>query len=144
MKFQLDDGGRTAAGYRGLTGDCVTRAIAITMGIPYQEVYDAMNTLGRSERTGKRKRGRSSARTGVYKQAQHKFLASHGWVWHPTMQIGSGCTVHLRSEELPEGRLIVSVSRHLCAVLDGCLHDTSDCSRGGTRCVYGYWSKANG
>lgn len=55
----------TAAGYKGNTGDCVTRAIAIATGRPYQEVYDA---LGQRERTGKRKRGRSNARTGVYKQ----------------------------------------------------------------------------
>ena len=40
----------------------------------------------------------------------------------------------------PPGRLIVSVSRHLCAVIDGVLYDTHDCSRSGTRCVYGYWT----
>ncbi len=34
------------------------------------------------------------------------------------MQIGSGCTVHLRADELPSGRLVVSVSRHLTAVID--------------------------
>jgi hypothetical protein len=56
------------------------------------------------------------------------------------MQIGSGCKVHFRSAELPPGRLIVKVSRHLVAVIDGVIHDTSDCSRRGTRCVYGYWS----
>ena len=55
------------------------------------------------------------------------------------MQIGSGCTVHLRADELPPGRLVVSVSKHLTAVIDGVIHDTHDCSRRGTRCVYGYW-----
>jgi hypothetical protein len=55
------------------------------------------------------------------------------------MQIGSGCTVHLRPKELPAGRLVVSVSKHLTAVIDGVIHDTHDCSRRGTRCVYGYW-----
>jgi hypothetical protein len=62
-----------------------------------------------------------------------------GWMWTPTMQIGSGCTVHLRADELPPGRLVVSVSKHLTAVIDGVIHDTHDCSRRGTRCVYGYW-----
>jgi hypothetical protein len=57
------------------------------------------------------------------------------------MSIGSGCKVHLCTEELPKGRLIVSVSRHLIAVIDGVFHDTHDCSRGGTRCVYGYWRR---
>jgi hypothetical protein len=31
------------------------------------------------------------------------------------------------------------VSRHAVAVIDGVIHDTYDCSRGGKRCVYGYW-----
>jgi len=57
------------------------------------------------------------------------------------MAIGSGCTVHLRSEELPKGRLLVKVSGHLTAVIDGVLYDTHDCSRHGMRCVYGYFSK---
>ena len=43
--------------------------------------------------------------------------------------------------ELPRGPLIVKVSRHLTAVIDGVLYDTHDCSRGGTRCVYGYFSR---
>jgi hypothetical protein len=58
------------------------------------------------------------------------------------MQIGSGCTVHLKANELPAGRLVVSVSKHLTAVVDGVIHDTHDCSRGETRCVYGYWQQA--
>lgn len=56
------------------------------------------------------------------------------------MKIGSGCKGHLRSEELPPGRLIVSVSKHVVAVIDGIIHDTHDPSRDGTRCVYGYWA----
>ena len=57
------------------------------------------------------------------------------------MAIGSGCKVHLRADELPSGRLIVSVSKHLTAVIDGVIHDNHDPSRDGTRCVYGYFSK---
>lgn len=62
-----------------------------------------------------------------------------GFVWTPTMFIGQGCKVHLRKGELPTGRLVVKVSRHLCAVINGVLHDTHDCTRRGKRCVYGYW-----
>ena len=141
MRFQFNDGGRKAAGYRGKTGDCVVRSVAIATGLPYQQVYDLVNQLGVTERTGKRKRGKSSARTGVYKDTTRRLLESLGWHWTPTMQIGSGCTVHLRSDELPSGRLVVSVSKHLTAVLDGVVHDTHDPSRRGTRCVYGYWKR---
>jgi hypothetical protein len=137
--FQLDDGGRRAAGFKGKAGDCVVRAIAIATARPYQEIYDLVNSAAIHERTGKRKRGISNARTGVYKVSIKRIMKHLGWVWTPTMQIGSGCTVHLRADELPPGRLVVSVSKHLTAVMDGVIHDTHDCSRRGTRCVYGYW-----
>jgi hypothetical protein len=50
--------------------------------------------------------------------------------------------VHLRAEELPGGRLIVKVSKHVVAVIDGVINDSHDPSRGGTRCVYGYYRQA--
>jgi hypothetical protein len=140
-RYVFDDGGRGAAGYKGLTGDCVCRAIAIATGKPYQEVYDALNAMAANERTGKRKRGKSNARTGVYKPTIRKYMESIGWRWTPTMKIGQGTKVHLREDELPSGRLVVLVSKHMTAVIDGTIHDTHDCSRGGKRCVYGYYTK---
>ena len=139
MTFIYNDGGRAAAGYKGKTGDCVVQAIAIATGMPYQDVYDAINVASERERPrGGRKR--SDARTGVQKPTIRRFLTDLGWTWTPTMAIGSGCKVHLRADELPAGRLIVAVSRHLVAVLDGVIHDTHDPSRDGSRCVYGYWT----
>jgi hypothetical protein len=140
MKFIFHDGGRAAAGYKGSAGDCVTRAIAIATGKPYQEVYDALNHLAERERRSKRRKRRSSSRTGVYRATYQGYLNALGWRWTPTMTVGSGCQVHLRSSELPQGPLLVKVSKHLTAVIDGVIHDTHDCSRGGTRCVYGYFS----
>jgi hypothetical protein len=140
MTFILNDGGRAAAGFKGETGDCACRAVAIATGRPYREVYDALNEIGGRERTGKRKRGTSNARTGVYKGAMHKYMESIGWTWTPTMSIGSGCKVHVRADELPSGRLVLTLSRHYAAFIDGVLHDNHDSSRDGTRCVYGYWT----
>jgi hypothetical protein len=137
--FRYHDGGRAAAGYRGKTGDCVVRSIAIATGLPYQHIYDMVNRASTRERTGTRKRGISNARTGVYKSTIHRVMKQLGWVWTPTMQIGSGCTVHLRPSQLPSGRLVISVSKHLTAMIDGVIYDTHDCSRRGRRCVYGYW-----
>src|SRR5262245_14131252 len=96
LRFQHHDGGRAAAGFRGTTGDCVTRAIAIASGLPYRVVYNALNALGKQERVGTRKRGRSNARTGVYKDTIKTYLLGMGWQWTPTMHIGQGCRVHLR------------------------------------------------
>ena len=135
--YKEHDGGRAAAGYRGEAGDCVARAIAIATEQPYRDVYNAL-----AERASAKGRSRS-ARNGMHKDVYRPYLDELGWLWTPTMAIGSGCTVHLRADELPPGRLIVRLSKHLCAVVDGVVHDTHDPSRDGTRCVYGYWSKAS-
>lgn len=140
--FQFNDGGRLAAGYKGETGDCVCRAIAIATGLPYQRVYDDLIQWGRTERPGSRRRAgrRSHPRTGVFGPTIRRYLASLGWRWVSTMGIGSGCRVHLRADELPPGRIIVQVSKHIVAVIDGVIHDViDDNDRDGTRCVYGYW-----
>lgn len=139
MEWKYNDGGRKAAGYRGDTGDCVVRSIAIATGKPYQEVYDAMNELARKTR-GKRAK-KSNARTGVSRIVYQRYLESLGWEWVGTMKIGSGCKVHLKKSELPDGPIIARVSRHLCAVIDGVVHDTHDPGRDGTRCVYGYFQR---
>ena len=39
LKLKVDDGGRSAAGYKGKAGDCVVRSIAIVTGMSYQKVY---------------------------------------------------------------------------------------------------------
>ncbi len=142
MRWVFDDGGRVTAGYRGHTGDCTCRAIAIATSQPYQEVYNALNVLCDLRRALPYRPGRkSSARTGVPRRIYEPYLWSLGWRWTPTMQIGSGCRVHLKAEELPAGRLIVRVSKHHVAVINGVIHDTFDCSRDETRCVYGFWAK---
>ena len=137
MDFVYNDGGRAAAGYKGQAGDCVVRAIAIATQKPYQEVYDGINAVALAERT--RRGRRSSARSGVSRTTYERYLRDLGWEWVPTMQVGSGCQVHLRTEELPKGRLVVRLSRHLTAVIDGVIHDIYNPDRRGTRCVYGYF-----
>lgn len=142
IEWVEDDGGRSQYFKAEKVGDCVCRAISIATGKDYKEVYDDLNRLAKAERTGKRKRGKSNARNGVYTATAKKLLEQeYGWKWHPTMGIGTGCKVHVREDELPSGRLVLNLSRHFTAVIDGVLHDTYDCSREGTRCVYGYWSE---
>ena len=142
MNWTFDDGGRADAGFNGKTGDCVCRAISIALERPYREVYDLINALAKSERTGKRKTGTSSARSGVYKGTIKKVMKHYGWVFTPTMKIGSGCTVHLRDGEVPmTGRYVISLSKHYTSLVDGEVHDIYDPSRGGDRCVYGIWHR---
>ena len=137
LLFQYDDGGRAAAGYRGRARDCATRALAIATGRDYEQIYRGLAMEAAAESNAL---PRNHPRTGLRKNTVKEYLRGIGWRWTPTMQIGSGCKVHLREGELPAGRLIVAVSKHLCAVIDGVIHDTHDCSRGARRCVYGYWT----
>lgn len=172
MDWKHNDGGRAAAGFKGSAGDCVARAVAIASGRPYAEVYAALSAIEGGRRASKRrKKVRASARNGVYTNRKpfKDYMASLGFTWTPTMQIGSGCKVHLRADELPSGRLVVAVSRHYTAVINGVIHDTHNPAKrtsiiypinadpatlpkgawrhadGGNwiyspqRCVYGYW-----
>jgi hypothetical protein len=133
MEYRRNDGGRADAGFQGQTRDCVCRAISIALELPYDDVYLELRRLAKVHD--------ENPRTGLSRAAYEPFLRMLGWTWHPTMRIGSGCKVHLRAEELPRGRIIARVSKHLVAVIDGVIQDTHDPSRDGTRCVYGYYSK---
>lgn len=169
MEWKFDDGGRSDAGFKGKTGDCVTRAVAIASGRPYQEIYAALASGMGSQRKAKGK----TARNGVSTTRQwfKDYMRLIGFEWTPTMQIGSGCKVHLSEGELPDGRLVVAVSRHYTAVINGVIHDTYNPQREPAefskfpgwegvelkpnqtrningvhtirrRCVYGYWRLA--
>lgn len=142
IPFKYNDGGRKEAGFKGTAGDCVCRAIAIASGLPYKEVYEFLANGNASQRKSKHTRDtKRSARNGIYTTRKwfKDYMISLGFKWTPTMFIGSGCNVHVRPNELPKGRLVLNLSKHSTAFIDGVLQDTYDCSRDGTRCVYGYW-----
>lgn len=128
--FVVDDGGRAAAGFKGTAGDCVCRAVAIATQRPYAEVYRELAAIEGSRRRSKRRpNGRAkSARNGIRVQtvAFKRYMVAQGFRWVSTMGIGTGCKVHLTAEELPKGRLVVHVSRHSVAVIDGIIRDTYD------------------
>lgn len=168
IPFVYDDGGRTEAGFKGETGDCVARSIAIAAGLPYRDVYDALSEGCRTQRVTKRVKRKASARNGVYTGLKwfKEYMETLGFEWIATMGIGTGCKVHLVKDEIPsQGRIIAVVSKHYTAIIDGVIHDIHNPQRevhtitpyrgqelkpGETlnvngvcsirrRCVYGYW-----
>ncbi len=148
LNFQFNDGGRTAAGFKGGAGDCVVRSIAIATKLPYLQVYEDLRLANetyaqlRNDRLARRLNAKgASPRNGNHRNVFHDYIIGLGFQWVPTMQVGAGCQVHLRANELPQGILIVKVSKHLTAVVNGVILDTHDPSREGNRCVYGYYSK---
>lgn len=149
IQFTYNDGGRSKYFDGANVGDCVVRAIAIASGKDYMEVYDDLSVrmkdfIGTSwSRTAKKmqQKGMTTPRNGVNKKVYEPYIKELGFRWVSCMGIGTGMTVHVREDELPKGNLILRLSRHLACVKDGVLHDTYDCSREGTRGVYGYWIK---
>jgi hypothetical protein len=138
------DGGRKAAGYGEAKGDCVARAITIATGKPYAEVFedlkagaaDHVKRWPNSKTAGWIKKSRSGGdpASGCFDAVSARYLRSIGWQY--TRLRGR---VFLRSGQLPPGRLIVALSRHFVAVIDGVIHDTYDSGGAGKRHVKGYW-----
>lgn len=127
MKYVYNDGGRSKY-FKGEARDCVTRAIAIATNRDYKEVYNEIaKIIG------------YTPRNGVKKKDTKKVMEKLGFKWIPCMGIGTGCTIHLKENELPNGIIICRVTRHICCVIDKVINDTFDPSRDETRCVYGYW-----
>lgn len=155
MTFKFNDGGRKEAGFKGVTGDCVCRAISIATGRPYREVYDRLAQGMASQRVSKStpKKSPRSAANGVTVNRQwfKDYMKELGFVWVPTMRIGQGCKIHLDTGELPDGVIIVRLSKHYTCVIDQVINDTYDPRRRteyededgnklvSRRCVYGYW-----
>jgi hypothetical protein len=143
--FVKDDGGREFAGYKGMADDCTCRAIAIATGEDYETVYRALwDIVKRKRAAGDKECAKVSPRTGVPRSVYDEYLTSLGWEWFPTMQVGSTKRIHVRPDELPNEDMVLRLSKHMTAVLDGELHDTYDPSRDGTRLVYGYYVHTNG
>ena len=144
--LQLNDGGREKAGFKGGAGDCVVRSIAIAAKLPYMQVYEDLRSANqnyaelKNDRLARRLNNKgSSPRNGNHRNVFHDYILGLGFEWVPTMRVGAGCRVHLRPSELPTGTLIVKVSKHLTAIVDGVIQDTHNPSRVGSRCVYGYY-----
>jgi hypothetical protein len=146
MQFIQNDGGRKAAGFTGSTGDCVARSIAIATGKPYNEIYERLAQGNQDQRQTKHSsrryaNGKHTAAHGINTGRKwfKDYMTELGFTWTPTMQIGQGCKTHLKAEELPSGRLVVAVSKHYTAVIEGIINDIYNPDRDENRCVYGYW-----
>ncbi len=155
MKLVYSTGGREKYFKADNVGDCVTRAICNATGKDYKEVYNRLNEMAKSESL-KRHRGhkRSQSRNGVFKETWKRYLKEIGWVHHSVTSIGNDQRrMRLVEEDLPDGVLIVQLSRHLTCVKDKVLYDTYDCSKkdyydwetgdlvtNEERCIYGYWT----
>lgn len=143
LPLVIDDGGRAEAGYRGTCGDCVVRAIAIAGQRPYKEVYNEIAEINLLTRKAKFRKmvGRKTARYGIHTEAPlfTRYMQANGWAWIGMQSRRNSPPVKFCRGSLPGGRIIVAISGHYSAVIDGVIHDTYDGSRDGTAIVNGCW-----
>ncbi len=130
LEFIWNDGGRAAAGFVGLAGDCVTRAIAIATGTSYRDIY---RELGEASK--------KSPRGGVVTTVAETYLKQREWQYY------RGSLSELASAVLPKGVVIVQLadptqyrSGHFCTVIDHVVHDTWNASEDDELCVVGFWT----
>jgi len=117
LKFTLNDGGRRDAGFKGHTGDCVTRAVCIATGAPYRQTYNALGELY-AEMSGGLKR---TARGGVATPVSFRYLTDRGWKLRLTPN------AYFTAEAIPmQGTIIAVLHRHDVAVIDGVVMDSWD------------------
>ena len=128
MKYQYNDGGRKAAGFKGTAGDCGARAMAIALGLDYSAVYKELAQANADNGRAK------SARNGVMKDVYTEVLKRYGFVWMKAPQFAGR---KARCSDLT-GVVIAKQARHFVAVIGGVAHDAWNSTE---RMVYGYWAK---
>ena len=134
MNFVWNDGGRSASGFVGTTGDCVTRAIAVATGRSYREVYDELG-----------QRALKSPRNGVPVDVAEAYLADRSWQSKVVER-----DMRFVPQLLPRGVVIVHLTDargrqgHICVVIDHVIHDTWDATEDGCYFVRQYWESPQG
>lgn len=133
LPYIYDDGGRFDYFKGKQVGDCVCRAITIASGRDYKEIYDIIHkAMGESPRNG----------VYVHTTKFKRLMKALGFVWVSCCKVGSTESTHFYKGELPMGRLVCSVRKHMVAVIDGVVRDTWDSrynSFSEPRRIYGYW-----
>jgi hypothetical protein len=94
--------------------------------------YDGSGAADQYRR--KARKGFNVAR-GCPDEVFRPYLEGFGWFYTPA----KNRRVPLLQYDLPPGRVIVDVTKHLVAVIDGAIYDTGEFAR--TRCVHGYFTK---
>lgn len=127
IDFLLNDGGRAAAGYKGKTGDCLVRAIAIASGLEYRVVYKATALANKS--AGYAATGNAYA-TGKKQKGQKKVAAVQDGVaagfGFAKVKLPPGPKPTYTEAYAAYGDCLVTTSHHIAAVVDGKLQDTFD------------------
>jgi hypothetical protein len=129
MPYQFNDGGRALAGFKGHTGDCSVRALAIALDMDYKMAYKLIASANQNS-------GRArSARHGIPKELYSDVLKELGWIWMSAPKFEGR---KARCSDMYPGTVIARQAGHYVAVINGVPQDIWDCSH---KMVYGFWVK---
>lgn len=134
-RFVYADGGRQLSGYKGKTGDCGARALAIATAHHNKSFIDYAYSYKLLAQANKDFGFAKSARNGVEKNVYQSVLNKLGWHWVSAPKFQGR---KARCADLPQGCFIAQQAGHYVAVIDGVPWDIFDSSH---RMVYGYWEK---
>lgn len=127
VSFQYSDAGRSMSRRPRSKNDCTVRALAVVCEVSFDDAYDALAQKGREPHRGFRIPKRLYI--GVWKLTWQAFQAVKG---EPRVTPWRFVQSH------PQGRYILRVSKHVCAVVDGVIIDDHAFDPG--RRVYGAWT----
>ena len=120
LAFKYTDGGRAAAGFRGVARDCVCRAMAIATGMSYRDCYRILSDANAA--TGRPRSARNGLLMNVYSPVLERFGIKEVETDY------EGCNYRPTLAECYEkfGNCLVRIERHLLAIIDGVVHDQWD------------------
>lgn len=115
---------------RRKTNDCVVRAICNATGKQWHEVYEELCAIGYD-----------MCDMPNSKRVYEQYLENIGWVKHrmPRHLSGRRYTLSQLADDFKRYKTnaVVSVAKHLTAIVEGDLHDTWNC---GHKCVGNYYT----
>lgn len=137
MLYKYNDGGRKDAGYKRPAGDCVPRAIAIALDLPYKQVRKELDALNKQMTGGLNRSTQNGTEAAVF----HKYLTDRGW---SLTLLKNTYLKDLNVVDAPN--IIVSMPRHMVAIVNNTVMDTWDSRHSRrTKCkspiVQGYYAK---
>lgn len=132
MEYQCNDGGRNKSKRPKQKNDCTVRALVITTGMKYDEVYDILKDSGR-------KASKIFDLDGWLKSNDTvKILGKKfNLMTFPPIKGQKRMNPKTFSEVFPKGVFICRTARHVFAVIDGVQHDTFQ--ERSDRCIYKAW-----
>lgn len=123
--FETSDAGRSQSKRPKQSNDCTVRAVAIALELPYDEAYDLLALAGR----------KCTSRFDIVKwlkeQPWAEKLAFPAVKGERRMNPAKFCATYTT------GRYICRVAKHVFAVVDGVVYDTTE--NRPDRCIYTAW-----